>query len=270
MWLKTRRTNALLAPLVPVIAGEVSDGRIKGTYRRYSVDGGPRRHYPIDTGSSAGYGGTEPALVNTFQVVVGGVPGRTRWTCQSSASSVLQGTVSEFTAGRLLHAFRPGEFKFEGVDRLREGAAAVWGGMVKRMGIPVPPAADEKLQERLVAAGLFGELTALRWGAHPYLPKAEFTPPASQLALDIYTPEILARMGPAADQKLRAAGYSDFQSLMASRIEEADKESPGRLELEVEMGKDQVPTPEQFGELLEHAVAIAELNAKANPPAPHA
>lgn len=270
MWLKTRRTNALLAPLAPVIAGEVSDGRIQGTYSGYGVDARPRRHYPIETGSPACYGGTGPAPVNTFQLVLEGVSGRTRWTCQSSASSVLQGTVSEFTAGRLLHAFRPGDFKFEGVDTLSEGAEAVWTGAVKHMGIPVPPAADEELQDRLVAGGLFEELAALRWGAHPYLPRAAFFPPASELARDVYTPEILARMGPAVDQRLRAAGYADFQSLMASRIKQADEKSPGRLELEVELGKDQVPTAEQFRELLEHAVAIAELNVKANRSAAHA
>jgi hypothetical protein len=110
----------------------------------------------------------------------------------------------------------------------------------------------------------------LRWGAHPYLPKAAFNPPASEVAQDVYTPELLARMGPAVEQKLRAAGYSDFQSLMASRFKEADKESPGRLELEVEMGKEQVPTPEQFRELLDRAVRIAELNTEANPATAHA
>jgi hypothetical protein len=270
MWLKTRRTNGLLAPLAAVISGEVSDGRLRGSYGGYSVDADPRRTYPIETGSPACYGGTGPALVNTFRVVIGGALGRTRWTCQSSAGSLLHGTASEFTAGPLLRAFKPGEFKFEGVDRLAEGAAAVWTGMVKRLGVPVPPAADQELQERLVAHGLFEELEALRWGAHPYLPKVAFTPPASELARDIYTPEILARVGPAVEQKLRAAGYSDFESLLASRIKEADQEDPGRLELEVEMGKEQVPTPERFREMLEHAVAIAELNGKANPSTAHA
>jgi hypothetical protein len=268
MGLRTRRTNALLAPLSSVVDGEASDGRIKGAFRGYAVDARPRRRYPIETGSPALYGGTGPALVDTFQLILHGVRGRTRWTCQSSASSVLQGTASEFTAG-LLRAFRPGEFRFEGVDRLREGAEAVWSGMVKRLGVPVPPAADGELQQRLIAAGLFEELAALRWGAHPFLPKAEFTPPASEIARQFYTPEVLSRMGPAVEGKLRAAGYSDLESLMASRIAAADQETPGQLELDVEVGKEQAPTPERFRELLEHAVRIAELNLTANPPTPH-
>ena len=47
--------------------------------------------------------------------------------------------------------------------------------LVERLRMPVRANADPALQERLVTAGLFGELDALRCGGNPYLPRVEFS-----------------------------------------------------------------------------------------------
>jgi hypothetical protein len=268
MWLQTRKKNALLAPLVEVVDGQTSDGRLKGVFAEYAVEAWPHSGFPIKYVSSASYGSVGPKPVNMLRVVLAGVAGRQSWHCQSSASSYLQDLTSRFTAGPVLKRFKPGQFKFEGVDTLNDGFERMGEKLTKRLGVPIAANADPALQERLVEAGLFDVLEELRSGGHPYLPKAAFTPPASEIARQIYTPARLARLEAAAGDKLRDAGYADLQSLMTTRIKEADQETPGALELDVEMGKERVPTPEEFREVLDRAVRIAELNVKANPPTP--
>jgi hypothetical protein len=125
--------------------------------------------------------------------------------------------------------------------------------------------ADPALQERLIAAGLFEELDALRWGGHPYLPKVQFVPSASELAEQVYfTSPAFARVARRPGQRVRAAGFGDYQSMIAAKAREAGAEDPGRLVFEVEAGRDRVPPSERFRLLLDHAVRIAQINADVN------
>jgi hypothetical protein len=174
--------------------------------------------------------------------------------------------VSRFTAGRLLRGFASGEFKFERVDMLREGEERLAAKLTKAFGVPTDPTASEELQERLIAAGLFDELAALRWGAHPYLPKVEFRPPASELARAYMHSPAATRVEPQVSARLRAEGLPGYETLLEQRMAEMDASTPGTLALEVEVGKAKLPSPERFRELLDHAVAIARINVQANPP----
>src|ERR1700760_1083316 len=107
MWLKTRKTNALLEPLAPVVGGSVSDRRLKGSYRGYGVEARPHSGYPIDSLSAQSEGAVEPEPVNMLQVTLVGVAGTQVWHCQSSAGSYLHDVTSRFTAGPLLGHFKP-------------------------------------------------------------------------------------------------------------------------------------------------------------------
>src|SRR5919204_5262125 len=106
MWLKTRKMNALLAPLAPVIEGESSDGRLNGSYRGYAVEARPHSDYPIAyLASAAAQGSGRQAPVDMLQVTLAGVTGSQSWHCQSSASGALQDLASRLTSGRLLDRF---------------------------------------------------------------------------------------------------------------------------------------------------------------------
>jgi hypothetical protein len=265
--LKKARTNGLLRPLAAPVGGEVSDGRLKGSYRGYGVEAWPHAGYPITYISSAVQGSTGPEPVNMLRVALVGVAGTQVWHCQSSASGALQDLASRFTAGPVLKRFQPGKFKFEGVDQLNEGVQRMGERLVKGLGMSVKANADAALQQRLIAGGLFDELDALRWGGHPYLPKVEFMPGARELSKQVYPKSpAFDRVQPALEERLRAAGMPDYRTLMEQMMREAEEENPGRLELDVEAGKAKVPSAEQFCELLEHAVRIAQINAEVNVP----
>jgi hypothetical protein len=172
--------------------------------------------------------------------------------------------VSRFTAGQALKRFKPGEFKFEGADRLNDWGERMGEQLVRRLGMAVTANAGPALQQRLIAAGLFGELDELRWGGHPYLPKAQFIPGGRELAKQANMDALLARARPAVEERLRAAGVADYQSLVEAKMHEAEDSLAGRLTLEVEAGKARVPPPERFRGLLEHAARIAQINAAVN------
>jgi hypothetical protein len=261
MFLKTRRMHALLEALV---GGEVAHGRLTGSYNGYGVDARPRRGYPIQQAPTSGL--NPPGQVEMFQLTLSGVEGRALWRCQSSPGSRLQDAVSRFTAGRLLRRFAPGEFRFDRADTLREGEERLAAKLTKALGVPTEPTAPKELQERLIAAGLFEELAALRWGAHPYLPKVEYRPPASELTRAYLDSAAAARIEPQVSARLRAEGLPGYEALLEQRMAEADASNPGRLTVEVEVGREKIPSPERFGELLDHTVAIARINATANPP----
>jgi hypothetical protein len=265
MWLKTRKTNALLASLASVIDGKIGAGRLAGSYRGYAVEAWPHSGYPIAylSGSTEGSVGPEP--VNMLRIVLSGATGSKYWHCQSSARSYLQDLTSRFTAGRLLDRFKPGEFKFQGVDTLTDALEHMGEELTKWLEMPLK--ADAALQQRLIAAGLFDELEALRFGGHPYLPKVEFYPGGQALTETYMASPRFAREQAAVDERLRAAGLPDYRSLMEQRMHEIEKRTPGRLELDVEAGNAAVPTAEHFRESLEHAVQIAQLNTEVNHPA---
>lgn len=261
MWLKTRRINPRLAPLAAVIGAELADGRVRGIYNGDAVEAWPMRHYP---GSNLRHqaGTPPPKDVNTFIVTLAGVPGNELWHCWSAPSSVV-------ATGPLLARLRSPEFTFERVVGF-EGEASLskkWGAFAKRLSGFDPPVADTALQERLVADGLFEELSALRWGRHPYLPKVGFTPPASEIAERWLESGGLGAVAPTLDERLRAAGQPDLQSAIGAQLRKLGETQPGRLQVEVEVGRARIPSPEQFRELLERAVRIAQINASANSPA---
>ena len=263
--LKKARTNALLAPLAALIAGEVGHGGVAGVYQGYRVEALPRTGSPLQRVPSGA--AVRPAgYVDMLRVTLDGVVGNARWCCQSSASSLLQEAASQFTAGRPLRGFKPGEFTFELVDSSRKATDKLAETVTKALGAPSEGPPDVELQQRLIAAGLFEELSALRWGPQPHLPKAEFTPPGGQLAhFQMQSPEF-ARAEPRLKERLQAAGFADYESLVNERMKKMDESEPGRLVLDVEMGKQRVPSPERFRELLDHGVRIAHINAEANPP----
>jgi hypothetical protein len=264
VWLKTRKLNALLAPLAPTIDGQTGDGRLKGSYRDYAVEVWPHSGYPIDYSSGASYGSLPPEPVNMLRVVLSGVGGSQFWHCQSSASSYMQDLTSRFTAGPLLNRFKPGEFRFEGVDRLHDSVERMGESLVKRLGMPFRASADPALQERLIAAGLFDELDALRFGSHPYLPKVEFLAGGRAMTELYMSSPAFTRGQPAVEERLRAAGLPDYRSLMEAKMNEIENENPGRLEFNVEAGERKVLSADQFRELLERAVRIARINAEVN------
>jgi hypothetical protein len=263
MWLKNRRRHALLVPLAAVIDGSVAEGRATGSYGGYTVEAHPHSGFPIKYTSGPGPGRPEP--VNMLHVTLAGVAGSQSWHCQSSASSALQDLASRLTVGRLLEGFKPGEFRFEGADPLNDAAERMGEKLVRALGMPIAANADPELQRRLVAGGLFEVLDALRLGHHPYLPKVWFTPGAGTLSRDAYVGSgPFAHLQPALEERLRAAGMPDYESLMAAKLAQAEREHPGRLELDVEAGRAEVPSAEQFREVLENAIRIAEINTEAN------
>ena len=264
MWLKTRKMSTLLAPLSPVIAGQVSGGTLSGSYRGYTVEVQLHSGYPIKYLSSVSYGSVPPEDVNMLRVTLAGVAGSQSWHCQSSASGALHDIASRFTAGQALKRFKPGEFRFEGADRLNDGGERMGEKLVRRLGMAVTANADPALQQRLIAAGLVGELDELRWGGHPYLPKAQFIPGGRELAKQANMDALFARAQPAVEERLRAAGAADYQSLVEAKMREAENKFPGRPTLEVEAGKARVQPAERFRGLLEHAARIAQINAAVN------
>jgi hypothetical protein len=266
MWLqtRTRQITRLLAPLAEVVGGEAAKGVLIGHCNGYEVEARPERGFPM---SRPGTGSPNPpGQVDTFKLALSGVPGRAVWHCQSSAGSFVQDAISRFTAGGLLRPFQPGEFKFAGVDTYRDAHEKRGAKLTKATGVPIDFTPDKELQERLITAGLFDELSFLRWGAHPFLPKAEFTPPGWELVHLYKQSRAFARVEPKVTERLRAAGFLDFESVLDQRMAEANASNPGKLVLEVEVGKAKVPSPERFRELLDHAMRIAQINLEANPP----
>ena len=264
---KTRKLNGLLAPLAPVVDGAVSDGRLTGTYRSIAVEAWPHSGYPIEYIASAVQGSTGPEPVDMLRVLLSGMTGNQFWCCQSVASSWGHDLASRFTSGPALNRFKPGEFKFEGVDALKESKERMGEKLVERLGMPVKAQADPALQQRLIAAGLFGELDALRLGGHPYLPRAEFFPGGRALVELYMRSPAFERGRPAIEQRLHASGLGDYRSRLEAKMGEIEAKNLGRLELDVEAGVGKVPGAEQFREVLEHAVRIAQINADVNQPA---
>lgn len=265
MWLKTRRTTPKLEALATVIAGSASHGQLTGSYEGHAVEARPRRANPVEpTGKPIQ--GAEPRGIDTFWVTLHGVAGHSVWHSQSSPSSLLQQAVSQFTTGPLLRRFAPGEFKFGDADPVREAHERMGGKVVTLLGVPIAATPDKAVQERLIAAGLFEELAGLRWGPHPYMPKAAFFPPVHELAQDYLRPPAFARVEPRANERPAGNEPSGFRIAAREHMKEADPLAPGRLVVEVEAGKERVPSPERFGELLGRMARISQINADATTP----
>jgi hypothetical protein len=139
--------------------------------------------------------------------------------------------------------------------------------LVERLGMPIHANADPGLQKRLIDAGLFDELDALRLGSHPYLPKVQFLPSGRALSEMYMESPAFARGRPALEKRLRDAGFANYRALMEAKMDEIESETLGRLELDVEAGEGKVLSEPQFRDVLEHAVRIAQINAEVNQPA---
>ena len=245
---KQARTEASLEHLRPVVAGTIADGKLTGTYQRYGVEARPKRVYPGPP-LKGNPSPPDPPPVNIFEITLAGVPaGQQRWECRS-APKLLATAIPPYWP-RLINRLINPRFAFKPhTGQLRQ--------------TPLDPA----LQERLRSAGLLDELTKLRWGNHPYLPKARFGPAAvTEAAGQIAAAE--QRM----HEALRATGRSEleplFEQKMHERVGELEKERPDTITLEVEMGRHSpTPSASAFQELLDSATRIAQINEQANPAA---
>jgi hypothetical protein len=260
--MRKARAEALLAPLASTVEGTITDGRLRGIFDAYAVEAWPEKDQPIPdpygayshTGGSSVRPGPD---VNVLRLKLAGVPGREFWECSSYPT--LPSQLVPLNITRLAYRLVRTEFKFP-EHALNEAASGAWSGLIKRLGIPVPTTvADEALQERLVAAGLFEELSRLRWGSHPYLPKASFNPHAQALGQAEWEALRLQMK-----EGLRARGYGEYELAIDEKVEAAGAQNPGEVALEVEVGRDKVPTGARFRELLDAAVRIAQINAEAN------
>lgn len=263
MWSRARRSNVLLEPLAAVVGGQVSGGRITGTYEGFGVEAHTWKGSPTH-GSVAQGSPVEPAgTTHMLRLTLAGAAGGAMWRCRSSPSSLAQDLASRLTAGRLLESFRPGEFRFEDPSRPMGGELA--GKLAEPM-LGWVPNTPEHVQQALIAAGLFEELSALRWGPEPYLPMAAFMPSAGQMAHARATSPGFARYEARLTERLRAAGMPGLESVIEQQMDELDQDTPGQLEFDVQVPRGDVPPAEQFAELLRRAARIAEINRAANPP----
>ena len=252
------RAEALLAPLASSVAGTLSDGHLHGRFQGYGVEAWPDKHQPIPDPGGTGLSGSAPAMgpdMEVFRVKLSGVWGEKFWECGSTPTLASQAV--PLNIGKFLYRFVRTEFGFS-LDKRRELAAGAWMGMFRRMGLPVPVQADEALQQRLIAAGLFDELARLRWGSHPYLPKASFNPHAQilgQADVEGFQQQM--------KEALRARGHGEYESAVDDHIRATTEQHPAEIALEVEIGRAKVPSAVRFRELLEVAVRIADINAEA-------
>jgi hypothetical protein len=241
------RAEAALGPLVPVVEGTVSDGRLRGSYQGYAVEACLMRQRPSPDVPNAETGGSMSSgpLVNIFGVKLAGVSGHHSWDCHSSPRGPYSLVPEVFTS--VVHRLIRTEFKFE-------RPSARW--LRNKLGVP---AADPALEETLRAAGLFEELSLLRWGSHPYLPKVNFDPHAQAIG-----------EGPLADyetglkEMLRAQSRPEHESALDQELGVARQQHPGELSVQVEAGKAKAPTQERFRKLLDVAVRVAQINAEVN------
>ena len=109
------------------------------------------------------------------------------------------------------------------------------------------PQADPDLPDRLSAAGILDAFAALGPPTRDSFPHIRFMPLPGQVALD----------------RLRAAG----RDLPPSALEEWLRLRPS-LEVEVERVDEGDPSPDRFRSILDTAIGIAEINARANPAEP--
>jgi hypothetical protein len=243
--MRKSRSEAVLAPLAPVVEGTVSDGRLRGSYQGYAVEAWPMRQRPSPDVANVETGGTRSSgpLVNVFDIKLAGVAGTHDWDCGSSPRGPYSLVPEVFTS--LVYRLIRTEFKFERPQ----------GGWLRnKLGVP---AADPELQQRLRAAGLFEELSLLRWGTHPYLPRVSFNPHAQAIG-----PGPLADYESGLKEMLRAQGHPEYEAALDDELRAGRQQHRGELEVQVEAGKGRAPTQERFRELLGVAVRIAQINAE--------
>jgi hypothetical protein len=212
---RTRRREATLARLAPLISGTVSskDQRLRGTYQGHVIEAWTSKHDPTPSSFS---GDSSPVEVTVFQLRVGGVPGHESWACRPQPR---------------LNPFASPEYRF---DWSYGGIGPLAGLLGKVADLPEH---DPGLEQRLREAGLLETIDGFGRGSSAFLPRAQYTP-----ALNVQHPALPAAIGPA-------------------------REQVGELFYEVELNRAD-PSPELFAELLDRALQIVAINAKANPVTP--
>jgi len=204
----------VLESLAQLVDGDVADGRLHGSCEGYGVEAWSTNERPApDVPAAQGGSRSAGPRVNVFHLMLAGVPGRQFWDCRSTPS--LLGNAALVLPWWLAYRLITPQFAFE---------RPKGGWLAAKLGVP---AADETIENRLREAGLFDELSSLRWGSNPFLPKATFNP-------------------------------------HAQAIDATPRGQPGELAVQAELGKHKAPSEEQFRELLDRAARIARLNAEAN------
>ena len=211
---RTRRREAALARLAPVISGTVSskDRRLRGTYRGHDVEAWATKYDPTPSSLSSD---SSPVEVPVFFLRIGGVPGREPWACLRELR---------------LNPFASPTYVFEWSYG---GIGALFSGLLGK--VTDVPEHDPGLEQRLREAGVVEAVDGFGHGSSAYLPRVRYTP-----ALRPWLP------GPSGALR-------------------QPHEQVGELLCEVELPRDTDPTPERFGELLDRALQIVEINSRANP-----
>jgi hypothetical protein len=170
---RTRRREAALARLAPLISGSVSskDKRLRGTYQGHEIEAWMSKHDPTPTSFSSD---SSPAEVPVFHLRVGGVPGREPWACRPQPR---------------LNPFASPEYRF---DWSYGGIGPLAGLLGKVADLPEH---DPGLEQRLREAGLLETLDGFGHGSSAFLPRVQCTP-----ALSRQHQALPASIGPAHEQ----------------------------------------------------------------------
>jgi hypothetical protein len=152
---RTRRRDAALARLAPLISGAVSskDKRLRGSYGGHDVEAWVSKYDPTPTEISVEY---RPDEVIVFHLGIGGVSGRESWSCRRQPR---------------LNPFAPPEYTF---DWSYGGIGETFSGLLGKV-VDVPEH-DPELEQLLRGAGLIETIDGFGHGSSPYLPHVRYAP----------------------------------------------------------------------------------------------
>jgi hypothetical protein len=135
---RRRRVDASLAILAPLVGGNVTKGRLHGTFRGYPLEAW---QFKSGTGRSDSYARAVAVAGDRFTVRLGGVPGNHHWQCETEPLHV-----NPFSPPKLV---------------LNTGLPSA-GGIVRRLVGEEVTAPDPDLEERLRAHGLLDQMSRLQ------------------------------------------------------------------------------------------------------------
>jgi hypothetical protein len=135
---RRRRVDASLVVLAPLAGGNVTRGRLHGTFRGYPLEAW---QFKAGTGRSDSYAQAVAVAGDRFTVRLGGVPGNHHWQCETEPLHV-----NPFSSPKLV---------------LKTGLPS-GGGIVGRLVGQEVTAPDPELAERLRAHGLLDQMTRLQ------------------------------------------------------------------------------------------------------------
>jgi hypothetical protein len=221
--------DTLLHSLASVVSGTVSDQQeLTGTYDGHAITATLRRTGRIDNATIES--GSD---VNNFEVIeleLRGAPGRSPWGFYTTLPPRIRG-------------------KWLSTDRLALPGSKLLSRLTPT---PIDPTIDDRLRD----GGMLDALDRLEpaGGNAPYVFVTYVPDGAGAITERLH--EFEARGGAVAERARREAD--------AYRA----REQGGHLRIEVERVNGSEPTPEHFREMLDAAVAIADLNARLNPENP--